>query len=288
MTKYLLLILISLQLQAIMVLKTTYYVDSKSIKLNNIFNNAPKDIEILKIPQNKHRKKIKTAKLIKILNDFDYNDIKPKHGYVVFIQKSPIDTSKIKNELINYYKEHYSSIEINNIIVEPRSYMESLPQEYVVEIKSKYFLSRDGILAIKTSSRKKIFLNYFIDARVNIYISKEKIKKKTTISAVNTIKKSIILDKFKAQPIEDLKINTIQAKQNISKNKILTIRNVETLSIIKKNSYINIEINDRNMNIIFIAKAMQDGRYGDTIKVKRTDGKTLRVKVIGKNKAELR
>jgi flagella basal body P-ring formation protein FlgA len=42
------------------------------------------------------------------------------------------------------------------------------------------------------------------------------------------------------------------------------------------------------MNIIFIAKAMQDGRYGDTIKVKRTDGKTLRVKVIGKNKAELR
>ena len=166
--------------------------------------------------------------------------------------------------------------------------MESLPQKYVVEIKSKYFLSRDGILAIKTPSRKKIFLNYFIDARVNIYISKEKIKKKTTISAVNTIKKSIILDKFKAQPIEDLKINTIQAKQNISKNKILTIRNVETLSIIKKNSYINIEINDRNMNIIFIAKAMQDGRYGDTIKVKRTDGKTLRVKVIGKNKAELR
>jgi flagella basal body P-ring formation protein FlgA len=287
-TKYLLLILISLQLQAVMVLKKTYYVDSKSIKLNNIFNNAPKDTEILKIPQNKHRKKIKTTKLIKILNDFDYNDIKPKHAYVVFIQKSPIDTSKIKSELTNYYKEHYSSIEINNIIVEPRSYMESLPQEYIVEIKSKYFLSRDGILAIKTPSRKKIFLNYFIDARVNIYLSKEKIKKKTTISAVNTIKKSIILDKFKAQPIEDLKINTIQAKQNISKNKILTIRNVETLSIIKKNSYINIEINDRNMNIIFIAKAMQDGRYGETIKVKRIDGKTLRVKVIGKNKAELR
>jgi len=51
-TKYLLLILISLQLQAVMVLKKTYYVDSKSIKLNNIFNNAPKDIEIFKVVEN--------------------------------------------------------------------------------------------------------------------------------------------------------------------------------------------------------------------------------------------
>jgi flagella basal body P-ring formation protein FlgA len=271
-----------------MVLEKIYYVDTKSIKLNDIFNNTSKDTEILKISRNKHSKKIKTSKLIKILNDYGYEDIKLKHGYVVFIQKSPIDTTKIKNYLINYYKEHYSSIQINNIIVEPRNYMESLPKEYIIEIKSKYFLSRDGILAIKTPSRKKIFLNYFIDAKVDVYISKKKIKKKTALTEINTIKKSIILVKFKAKPIELIITNTIQAKQNISKDKILTIRNVETLSIIKKNSFINIEINDNNMNIIFTAQAMQDGRYGDIIKAKKPNGKILRVKVIGKNKAEIR
>jgi flagella basal body P-ring formation protein FlgA len=288
MTKYILLILISLQLQAVMVLEKIYYVDTKSIKLNDIFNNISKDTEILKISRNKHSKKIKTSKLIKILNDYGYEDIKLKHGYVVFIQKSPIDTTKIKNYLIDYYKEHYSSIQINNIIVEPRNYMESLPKEYIIEIKSKYFLSRDGILAIKTPSRKKIFLNYFIDAKVDVYISKKKIKKKTALTEINTIKKSIILVKFKAKPIELIIANTIQAKQNISKDKILTIRNVETLSIIKKNSFINIEINENNMNIIFTAQAMQDGRYGDIIKAKKPNGKILRVKVIGKNKAEIR
>jgi flagella basal body P-ring formation protein FlgA len=277
-----------LQLQAVVLLKKTYYIDTKSIKLSNIFNDVENDTQILKIPSNKHSKKIKTAKLIKILKKFGYDDIKLKHGYVVFIQKSPIDTTRIKNKLTNYYKEHYNSIEINNIIVEPRNYMESLPQEYIIEIKSKYFLSRDGVLAIKTPSRKKIFLNYFIDAKVNIYVSRDKIRKKTILSEMNTIKKNITLDSFKAQPIEVIKDNTIQAKQNISKNKILTVRNIETLSLVKKNSFINIEINNNNMSIIFIAKAMQDGRYGDIIKAKRTDGKILRAKVIGKNKAEIR
>jgi flagella basal body P-ring formation protein FlgA len=43
-----------------------------------------------------------------------------------------------------------------------------------------------------------------------------------------------------------------------------------------------------NMAITFSAKALQDGKVNDIIKVQKSDGKRLKVKVIGKNRAEMR
>ena len=96
------------------------------------------------------------------------------------------------------------------------------------------------------------------------------------------------MDNFRSKPIEVLDANALQSKHHIKKNKILTARDIETLNVVKKNSYVNVSLDSLNMSISFSAKALQDGKVGDTITVQKSDLKRLKVKVIGKNRVEIR
>ena len=285
--KYLFIILLSISLNADTILNRVYYVETNDIKLNTIVQQANPETIIFKIPSNKHTKKVKSKELLKILNSYGYKDYKYKTNFISFIKKSPIDTTIIKIKLQEYYQKKYKIIDIHSIDIEPRSYMTSLPDDFIVETKSKNYLKKDGILSIKTKDRKKVFFNYMIDAHVDIYVSRKKINKKEELSAINSTKKSIILDNFKAKPIQEIDRNSLQAKHNISKDKILTIRDAQALSLVRKGSQVNVSFTRDNINISFSAQAIDDGKLGQTIRVQKTNGKKIKVKVTGKNKAEI-
>ncbi len=286
--KFIFAIVLTLQLNAQTLLQSTYYVNSDEIYASDIVEDVINDKLIYKIEPNRHTKRVKSKELAKILKEHGYKNIIIKSNYVKFIKKSPIDSSKIVLYIKEYYQNEYEQIDIKNIRVEPRSYMTSMPTEYSVNLKKKNYLSKSGVVSIKTLKNKKIFFNYDIVANVWIYLSRKQINKDVELSAINTIKKSIILDKFMAKPIQKLNAHALQAKRRIKKEKIITTRDVSALSLVKKNSYINVNLNSKNMSISFSAKALQNGKLGDIIRVQKTDGKRLKVKVTGKNRAEMK
>ncbi len=269
-------------------LKPKYFINSNNIYISNIIKDVKKDQLLYKINTNRHSKRINAKNLIFILKENGYHNIKTKNNYITFIKKSPINTSKIKNFIKKFYKKNYDNIDIKNIQVEPRSYLLTLPTNYTVEIKSKNYLSKNGILDIKTKDKKKIFFNYTIDAHISIYFSKDKIKKSNELTTLNTVKKSIILNKFKAKPIKSIKKVNLEAKHNIKKDTIITVRDVEKLSLVKRNSLINVFIINHNLSISFSAKALDSGKLGDTIRVQKSDNKRLKAVVVGKNIAEIK
>ena len=269
-------------------LKDTYYVDSKNIKLFDIFPNARYDLTLYTIDNNKHSKKIHTIKLLKKLKEHGYNSIETSGSYVKFILKSPIDTSKIKTYLFNIYKKKYPEMTINSIRVIPRGFIQELPKRYKIKISKNAHRSNDGIISIKSLDNKKIFFDYLIDANIDVYITKHKIQKEEKITLLNTYKKNIIFDKFRAVPINKKDINSVQTKFHRAKNIILTKRDVEGLDLVKKGSYVNISLKNQNINISFSAKALQNGKLNDIISVQKNNGHKLRVKIIAKNRAEIR
>jgi len=286
--KYILLILISIQLYATNTLNKVYYINSNSVKLKNIIPQTNLDIELFSISTNKHSKKITSEELIKILKNNGYDSYVAKHRYIKFIIKSPINTSRIKLAICEYYKSYYKEIDIQYVYVEPRTYITSLPEAYIVHINKKNHLKKSGTLSIKTPKNKKIFFNYNIQASVTVYISKRKIKKDVELSSKNITKKRVPLDKFRATPYQNINSAKFQAKHNIGDKKVITIRDIQTLSVIKRNSNIQITINKDNMDISFSAKALQNGKLNDIIKVQKSNGKILKVIVTGRNKAEMR
>lgn len=288
LNKFILLFLLIIQLCADTELQKNYYIDSNNIHISDIIKNSSNDKLLYKIQKNKHMKKIKSKDLLKTLKEHGYKNIISKNRYINFIKKSPIDTSKIVSFLKQHYLEHYLLIDIKDIQVQPRAYMSSLPPQYTLEIRGKNHLSKSGIVSIKTPKNRKIFFNYYIDATVLVYMSRKQIKKDTELSALNTIKKTIPLDRFTAEPLQDLQIHTIQTKRNIREDRIITRSDIAGLNLVKKNTNISISFNSNNMSINFSAKALQSGRLNDIIAVRNVDGKKFKVKITGKNRAEMR
>ncbi|MDD5372180.1 MAG: flagellar basal body P-ring formation chaperone FlgA [Sulfurimonas sp.] len=285
--KLLIFVLIYLNLHANTEIEDTYYVDNRIINSSVITKDTKNDFTILSIDKNSNTQKIKTKDLMKLLSDHGYKNYHSKKSYINFILKSPIDVSLLKLKLKEYYEKNYETIDIQNISIEPRGHITALPKDYIVNIESHDFLSKNGIINIKTAENKKIFFNYLIKATVMVYISSDIIKKEAQISPQNYIKKSVVLDKFRAKPIQNIDNSSIQAKRHIPKDTILTHNDIELLHVIKRDSMINVTMSKDGMNIIFSAKALQDAKVDDIIKVQNSNGKILKAKVTGSNKAEL-
>jgi flagella basal body P-ring formation protein FlgA len=269
-------------------LKRIYTFSNNKIMLSDLIKNPKKDALLFEIPSSRHSKRIKSRELVEILKKYGYKDFAPKHAYVQFSQKSPIDTSKIKKAVSNYYQKIYNSIEIQKIEIYPVKYTRYLPKDYTVGFARNSYLSRKGVLYIKTPDNKKIFFNYNIYAKLNVYETKKRIEKGEEISALNSKKKSIILQKFKAMPLMDLPKKRYEAKHRLKKFSLLTQRDVVGLFLIKRGSHVNVFLRDEGVYITFGAKALQSGRYGDTISVINQNKKKIRVRVIGKNRAEVK
>ena len=265
-----------------------YYISTNDINLSIIVPHVSKDIILYSLNTKKHTKRIKSKHLIKKLKLYGYDSFTSKYSYIKFTKLSPINTSKIKNYIKEIYSKTYLDIKIKNISIFTRSYISSLPQNYTINMQEKSSLYKDGTLYIKTAKNKKIFFDYNIDATINVYVTKHRIKRGTELSLLNCVKKNIILNKFKSKPIQNLQKNTIQSKKSIKTGDVITFRDIQKLSIVKRGSFVTIILKEKGIALSFSAKAKSNAKLGDTITVQRSNGKKLRVVVIGKNMAEVR
>ena len=284
--QYFLFLFISVQIFAL-TLGDSYYVDSKNIKLQDIIPDASYDLTLYKIEANRYTKKIKSDELIELLKEHGIRDLVASSRYVHFTQKSPIDTSKIKTEIIKYYTSKYPSIDIKSISLTSRGYIQELPKDYEVHLQSKAYLRNDGTLSIKTIDKKKLFFDYVLDAQLSIYIAKREVQRGTRLSLVNMTKTNIKLDEFKAIPIDDTHLNMSQSKRKFKTDTIITTRDIHDLTLVKRGSNVNVSFYDKHINISFSAKALQNGKLNDIITVEKRNKKRLSAKVLAKNKVEV-
>ncbi len=285
--RILLFIFIFVNLNASSILKKIYYIDSNNITISSILEDVKKDKILFQIEKNRYSKRVKSSLLIKMLQQSGYKEIQAKSNYITFKKRSPINTSKIKNDIKLYFKRNYEIINIQDIEVNPREFITKLPQEFTTNLKKRNFLSKTGIAFIQTDKKRRYFFDYTIKATIPVYITTTKLKKNTQISVLNTKTKDIILNKLRAKPIQKIVSNALETKYQLSKDKILTVKNTQRLHVIKRGSMVNVILHNSGIDISFSAKALKDARVGDTLKVENSNKKILKVIAIGKNKTEM-
>lgn len=185
------------------------------------------------------------------------------------------------------YEKSYNGIKINRISIYARGSIKPINSNFVVNIDNEKCLVKKGIVYIKTEDKKKIFFDYEIDAEVTFYVTNEVINKGVVLSTLNTQKKSMKLDKFRAMPLQTEDLSEYQSKIPLKENEMITLKNIESVILVHKDSAVNVRINDQEIAISFTAEAQKDGKLGDTIMVKKNDGKKLKARVVGKNRLEV-
>ncbi len=279
---------LSYSLYAQNTLQKIYYVEGEDINLSSIIKNIKKDATLYKFQDNKYTKRVKSKEVMKILASHGYNDFASQSRYIKFIKKSPIDTSKISSSLEEFYTNSYSDIIIKSITVLPRGYVKSLPKEYLVHINPKSNLSNKGTAYVKTQDKKKIFFDYKIIAKINLFMTKREIKRGEELSLFNIEKKGVSLERFRALPLQKLKKGTLQSKHNLKQGKIITIRDIQTINLVKRNTIVSVSLNNKAIAIEFQAKALQNGKLNDIITIQKNNGKRMKAIVIGKSKVEIK
>ena len=281
-------LLLSCTLFATEYLQSNYFVEDDFVMLSDIVSNPAQDRKLFDIDRNRHTKRVKEKELLQTLQEYGYTDYRAKHPYVQFSKKSPINTNKIQTYIENLYKKKYSSIDIKEISVQSRSYIEKLPTYYEVGSDRKAHLDNNGIIFIKTIKNKKIFFNYQIRAEITVYVPTQELRRGTELSVLNSKKKSIMLDKFRAMPLQNIEPHTLETKHRVKVGRVFTHRDVVGLYLIKRGSKINVTLEDGRISISFSAEASQSGRLGSTISARKNDGKQIKVLVTGKNRAEMK
>lgn len=285
--KFLLLLLLSCSLGATEYLQSDYSIQTDSVMLSDIVKSPKEDALLYSVQKNKHTKRVKATRVLKDLKKHGYKEYKSKHNYVQFSQKSPIDTSEIRAELIKHYKSQYKSIKIDSLFLEPRTYLEKLPPYYEFGIDDTAYLSSKDNCFILTPERKKIFFNYTISATVDVYYTKGTLQRGTELSNMNTTKKSIMLSRFRAKPLESIEAHSLEAKHRLQSDSELTSRDVVGLYLVKRGANVNVTLQNNGINISFTAKAVTSGRYGETITVVTGKDKKIKVRIVGQNRAEM-
>lgn len=269
-------------------LQSNYFISHNYVTLADIVINPKENIELFKIDPLRHTKRVKSKKLLEILRAYGYNEYSSKHSYIQFTQKSPIDTAKIAFEVKKFFINHYKNIKFTAVDIHPRTYLLELPKHYEVQIQKRAYLKSKGTLSIKTEDNKKIFFNFRIKATLPVVIAKERLNCGDELSRLNCKKKSIILDKFRAIPLQVVPYKTYEAKRRIKKDAVVTAYDILGLQLVKRGENIDVSTEDGTISISFTAKADQSGRLGDTIRVINMHGKRIKAVVIGKNRAEIR
>lgn len=285
--KILLFLLLSLELFCNS-LEEIYYIKSDDINISSIVPHAENDVKLFSFEEGKYSKKVPSKELLKLLKEHGYETYTESAKYVTFTKESPIDTQKMEIALKELYEKSYPEIKIKKISILPRGYVKSLDNDFVVNLKARNNLSKEGIFNVKTKDNKKIFFDYILDAEVSVHYTKGDMKKGDELSMLNTLKKTIPLEKFRAMPLQPDELGDFQIKHQMRENQIITIRDVESVVLVKKGASISVKIDDEDVALSMIAESLKDGKLNDTITVKKSDGKKFRVIVIGRNRVEMK
>jgi len=285
--KILLFLVLSLNVFALENIERTYYIDSREIT-SNLFFKDQKNIKLYEIPSHKHSLRIRREQLDSLLKENGFNDFEILSRYVYFELNSPIDTSKIETFLTKHYKSKYEKIKINKVFVKPRSFMDSLPSKYTLDIRTRNHLLNEGILSIEDNLNKKYFFNYKIDANVEVLTSTKKILRGEEITQRNSELKSIKLQKFRSIPLQNLYTSEFQAKYHIDKGEFISRRDVKKLDLVREDTQVTVLLNNAGIVISFVATALQSGKLNDIITIQKRDGRKLKARVVAKQRVEIK
>lgn len=192
---------------------------------------------------------------------------------------------KLKNYLDKKFTSYYPTMTIKKIDIKANN---DIPKGY--KLKKVYFpknsLKRENgnfsAIFSDGESDKRIYFKYFIDASVQVLLANMDIRSKTPLSMDFFTQIPLKFDNFYDKPVTN--VSKVEAKTFIVRGKILTSRMVRKIPDIHRNDEVTAEARDGSIVLDFPVRALEDGRVGEFIRVKRGNKTILKAKVLSSNK----
>jgi flagella basal body P-ring formation protein FlgA len=108
------------------------------------------------------------------------------------------------------------------------------------------------------------------------------------LSLENLQRVTLPFETVRDRPVTDIGEGRYVARQNIAVGKVVTAKMVAPVPDVRKNQRVRCLYRDGPVVVEFDATALKNGYIGDTITLKKGDGRTMKGVVTGKRSVEIR
>jgi flagella basal body P-ring formation protein FlgA len=280
-------VFMTVPLLAAMQLHQEYSYSGSSIYSTTLFPHLEDKFILFNISKNRTSYRVKSSHIQKLFSEQNLTVDTQKVRYVNFIKESPVDTVPISQLLKKRYENFYENIHVKNVIITPRSYLSELSNDFQLLFNEKNFKHAEGVLSIKTTENERIFFDYRIDATIDVFSALHPMKRGETLSALNTLKKTVVFDSFNALPLEEINPKEYRLKRSVKKDHLITFRDIESYPIVKKGNSVSVQMQSGTVIVEFSAVASQDGSKNDIISIQKKDGRRIKARVIAPGRVEI-
>jgi len=249
------------------------------------------DNEILNL-EGMRAAKIDSKKLYEILTS-NFKTYKDKSGgSVVFVKNCQI-MDEIQMHFLKAISDEYPGISVSDLSISPQN---KLPVNFKDLVFKNIFLSdqnsQKGVFRASFEdvdlSLKSLYFKFSFNAKMPAFIAINSMNTNHILSLLDYQPTMIEFSKWPRDALSGLSAATLITKIQIKSGEILTKRQFNAISLIKKGDMINAVLIEGGVNIIAEVKALEDGNLGDMIKIRTKDNKILDATVSGKGQAIIR
>ncbi len=268
-------------------LQSNYYFESPLILSKTIDPTCEKNFEVLRIPDGKTSYRINAQIIAKTLElggcPIQINNIR----FVNFTKEVTHGLSVLEQQLKDFFKNAYPTIEIQEVHISPRGVNNRLPKNIHSVFDTNSYQTNKGTFYVIDEKGVRHYFDFTIDATLNALYTTQKVTRKEVLSTQNTGIKPLPFTTFRGKPLDLLPDTPYRFRASLQANVPILDRHIESLPIVLRDSKVSVIIQNGAVIVEFIATAMQEGKLYDIITVEKADGKRVRAKIIGENKVEL-
>ncbi|RDU62875.1 flagellar basal body P-ring formation chaperone FlgA [Helicobacter sp. MIT 14-3879] len=196
----------------------------------------------------------------------------------------------VENKFLKYYKNY--NIQINYLEVSP--VMDNNLDKYSIDkvIFDDRDLRKDSgnfeVYLYHNEKKKKVFFNFSINAIIDSLTATNSIKSGEVINSNNTTISQIPITRNMILPVSKDILDKYSAKSFISSGSSIISSKITPKIIVSKGDIVEVTYNIGNINILFNAKALEDGSMGQSIKAQNTQsGKNINIIILGPKNAKI-
>ncbi len=269
-------------------LKSHYFVESNTVRLP-IFVPGESNVTLFRLQEGRTLWRIPAFKVREALKGAGYDTEPPPSSLITFERAKKRSFPKLQRVIAEKYERHYPTLKIGAVSIKPTGSGAadfSFGPDCTLRMSRNGFRKKSGTFTVRCKKRVHYF-RYTIDGTIMVYKANHQIKKDKIIDSKSVHAEYVPFEKLFAPPVTDFENGRYIARLNIPASKILTTANTEPLPAVLKNSSVRCIYRAGSVLIEFDATALQNGRIGDRITVKKSDGKVLRGMVVEKMRVEI-
>jgi flagella basal body P-ring formation protein FlgA len=265
-----------------------YKISGLDFNASAIDPSIKNDFILYQFEKNRHQKAFHSSKLVKRLEEHGYSVEDKSQGIVHIKRSASIDFGPIKQQIRDYYHQHYPDMRIEDIRFRQNSFIKELPSKYSLTFrKNAYHYHKSSLQITSKKDSSRHFLSYELTAFIKVFKARHNLNRGKILTQIDLSYKEVAFKRFNSLPLQSILDGKHRLKKRVVSGKVLYKSDLQKLPSVLKGKSVNVQLTSGQVRLEFQATALEDGHIGDEITIMKQDGKKLKAKVISINMVEI-